>query len=201
MNHVRLASKKDQDQITNLRLKEFGRSKDFKLLKPGLLKWNEIDNNNNVIEVLHKGNEVIGTIRVILVFNKKEAIHFIECEPPVKLSFPALVFNSAVTKKAYQGIGINQILRYYCLTAAMDQDINIVMSPIYQKATRIKFMKKLGYQCHTLTHSWQKKLLPNSPRELAVLNRNQFSNAIKIIEKSIPKLIQEYPWYGAPIIF
>ncbi|MBT6341624.1 MAG: hypothetical protein HOJ48_20265 [Desulfobacula sp.] len=201
MNHIRLVSEQDQDKITNLRLKEFSRSKDFKLLKPELLKWNEIDNKNNVIAVLHEGCEVIGTIRVIPVFNKKEATHFLECDLPVKIDFPALVFNSAVTKKAYQGIGVNQILRYYCLTAAIEQDINVVMSPIYQKATRIKFMKKLGYQCHTLTHSWQKKLLPNSPRELAVLNRNQFSNAIKIIEKSIPKLIQKYPWYGAPIIF
>ncbi|MBC8440580.1 MAG: hypothetical protein H8D87_12995 [Deltaproteobacteria bacterium] len=201
MNQIRIASEKDHDKITDLRLTEFSRSKDFKLLKPELLKWNEIDDNNNVIEVLHKGNEVIATIRVIPVFNKKQATHVLECDLPVKISFPALVFNSAVTKKSYQGKGLNQILRYYCLIAAIDHDINTVMSPIYQTAPRIKFMKKLGYQCHTLAHSWQTKLFPNSPRELAVLNRNQFSNAIKIIEKSIPQLIKNYPWYGVPITF
>jgi len=60
-------------------------------------------------------------------------------------------------------------------------------------------MKKLGYKCHALTSSWQTKLMPNSPRELAVLKRNQMETAIKILEKSISGLIETYPWQGSLI--
>ncbi len=201
MGHIRVATENDKNQVTDLRMNEFKRSRDFKLLKPELLNWSAVDDNNQVMGIWDDQDLLISTLRLILVKNKDEASHFLECELPVAIKFPGLVFNSAATEQSNRRRGLNQLLRYYALQAAIDHDIQMLLSPVYQKAPRMDFMRKLGYQCHTMKHSWQTKLAPNSPRELAILRKSQMGKAIEIIQNKIPDLIKAYPWQGGKISF
>jgi hypothetical protein len=199
MKQIRLASAEDGCEITDLRIKEFKNSKDFELLKPEQLYWNSTDDFHTVIGIWGENQKIIATLRLIRVNDLQETCDRLEADIPVNVSFPGLVFNAAATRKSYRRQGFNQLLRYYCIKAAMEHRIQCLFSPVYQTAPRVAFMKKLGYSCHVLTNTWQTKLAPHCPRVLAVLEQERFLTALKILEKTIPDLIKKYPWKGDAI--
>ncbi len=199
MKQIRIACARDREQITDLRLKEFNRSRDFKLLKPELLHWSQTDDTHTVLGVWDEHREIIATLRLIRTTHVQETRDRLKSDIPVEIGFPCLIFNSAATRQACHRQGFNQLLRYYAIRAARDHQIRHLLSPGYQTAPRITFMEKLGYTFHILTHTWQTKLAPFSPRILGVLGYDQFPAAMDILEKSIPHLIDTYPWTGKPI--
>lgn len=200
MKQIRVASEKDSDQIADLRLTEYQRSKDFKLVNTDFLKWSEIDRKCPVIGVFNGKDEAIATILLTVVRSTQSAVKAIEYNLPTEISFPAFVFSRAATKKSYRKMGFNQLLRYYCIKAAIDYNINSLLSPVFKHAPRTTFMKEIGYRFYTPLETSQTKLIPVNIRKLAILERSKMEYAIKIIEKKIPNLIEEYPWQGKSII-
>ncbi len=199
MKQTRKAHTRDAKAITNLRIEEFGRAADFKLLKPELLVWNETDETQAVIGVWNENNKAIATMRLVQVADRTRAETVLEADLPFGIKYPGLVFNASATHKNYRRHGFNQLLRYYCIRFAKSMGIKSLLSPVYQKASRITFMKKLGYTCHELEGTWQTKLEPNSPRMLCILEADRFDKALYIIGKTVPGLILEYPWSGRPV--
>ncbi|MCA1794817.1 MAG: hypothetical protein LC660_13295 [Desulfobacteraceae bacterium] len=199
MKHIGLVSAEDSFEITDLRIKEFKNARDFELLKPEQLYWNNTDEANPVIAVWDESQKIIATLRLIRVNDLRETSNMLEADIPVKVSFPGLVFNAAATRKSFRTQGFNQLLRYYCIQAAMGHKIQCLFSPVYQTAPRVAFMEKLGYSCHVFTNTWQNKLAPHCPRVLAVLEQDRFLTALFILEKAIPDLIKRFPWKGNPI--
>lgn len=112
-----------------------------------------------------------------------------------------MVFNSAVTRLDYRGIGLNQLLRYHFLKFALEAKIQSLLSPMYKGAPRIRFMKALGYQFTVPSLSWQTKLRPKAKRILGVLTRAMMPQAIDLIETQRYEIIKSYPWTGNPIQF
>lgn len=199
MKQIRIASAKDKKEVTALRTREFDRSKNFKLLKPGLLHWNHTDDAHTVLGIWNEHQEIIATLRLIRVANLQEAVKRLEADIPIAIHFPCLIFNSAATRQDYHRQGLNQLLRYYSIRAAQTHHIQHLISPVYLNAPRLALMEKLGYTFHEPPHTWQTKLAPYSPRILAVLEKNRFAPARDILEKAIPHLIDTYPWTGEPI--
>ena len=199
MKQIRKAHRRDAKAITDLRIEEFGRSDDFNLLKPELLIWNEIDEAHTVIGVWNENNKAIATMRLVQVADRPQAETVLESTLPLGIKYPGLVFNASATHKNYRRQGFNQLLRYYCIRFAEFMGIQSLLSPVYQKAPRITFMKSLGYICHELERTWQTKLEPKSPRMLCILEAGRFEKALCIIEQSVPGLIREYPWAGPPV--
>ncbi|HCY86808.1 MAG TPA: hypothetical protein DHV36_16885 [Desulfobacteraceae bacterium] len=196
MKHIRKALPQDADAITELRIREFSRSADFKLLKPEALQWGPVDEAQTVIGVWNGRNQAIATMRMVRVDDADQATDILECALPPVLNYPGLVFNAAATLADYRRQGFNQLLRYYCIRYARSMGIRSLLSPVYQSAPRIGFMKQLGYVCHDLSDSWQTKLKPNSPRILCVLDSGRFDAALALIETTVPELIRDYPWQG-----
>ena len=196
MKHIRKAVPQDADDITELRVREFSRSADFKLLKPEKLQWGPVDEAQTVIGVWNDRGRAIATMRMVRVDDADQASDVLESGLPATLRYPGLVFNSAATLADYRRQGFNQLLRYYCIRYARSMGIKSLLSPVYQSAPRIGFMKQLGYVCHDLYDSWQTKLKPNSPRILCVLDSAEFDTALPLIESTVPELIRDYPWQG-----
>jgi hypothetical protein len=199
MKQIRMAIARDQKEITALRIQEFGRSRNFKLLKPELLHWNDFDDTHTVLGIWNDHQEVIATLRLVRVTDLGEAVRQLEADIPVKIGFPCLIFNSAATRQDHHRQGFNQLLRYYSIQAAMAHDIRHLISPVYLNAPRLALMEKLGYTFHEPSRTWQTKLAPYSQRILAVMGRSLFPSALKFLEQSIPHLITAYPWTGRPI--
>lgn len=200
MKQIRTACAHDKQVITDLRITEFNRSRDFKLLKPERLHWNETDDTHTVLGVWGEDGSLIATLRLIRVNHVQEARERLEADMPVEIRFPCLIFNSAATRQACHRRGFNQLLRYHAIQAAQTNQIRCLLSPVYQTAPRVMFMEKLGYRFHVLTHTWQTKLAPYSPRILGILENEQFPAAMDLLQNSIPHLIDTYPWTGEPIV-
>jgi hypothetical protein len=199
MKQIRIAAARDKKEITALRLQEFARSRNFELLKPELLHWNDVDDKNTVIGVWNDHQEVIATLRLIRVSNMEEAVTQVEADIPVEIRFPCLIFNSAATRQDHHRQGFNQLLRYYSIQAAQAHHIRHLISPVYLNAPRLTLMKRLGYTFHEPPRTWQTKLAPYTPRVLAVLAQTRFDTACDILKKSISHLIAAYPWTGRAI--
>lgn len=200
MKQIRIATLTDKNEVTALRIQEFDRSRNFKLLKPQLLQWNDIDDTHTVLGVWNEHREVIATLRLIRVMDLQEAVMRLEADIPVEIGFPCLIFNSAATRQDHHRKGFNQLLRYYSIQAAQAHDIQHLISPVYLNAPRLALMEKLGYTFHDPPHTWQTKLAPYSQRVLAIMERPSFASALAYLEKSIPHLITAYPWTGNPIV-
>ena len=199
MQQICLACTDDGNSIAQLRIEEFNRSSDFKLLKPQLLEWGKMDEQHEVVVVWDKGHGPAATMRFVRVDDEYQASQVIEADLPPGIAFPAVVFNAAATRKSHRGRGINQLLRYHGILAALEQGIQSLLSPVYQSAPRYEFLQELGYVCHEMTHTWQTKLAPRSPRMLCVLDRADFLPALARLESSSRDLINQVPWTGPPL--
>ncbi|MGD8846204.1 MAG: hypothetical protein PVI54_11865 [Desulfobacteraceae bacterium] len=200
MKLIRQAHRQDRDRINALRIEEFQRSAQFTLVKPEALKWNHCD-DTSVVLAAWDGPCAVATMRAVVISDLEQAESCVQCIVPAYTGFPALVFNSAATHWDYRGIGLNQLLRYHFLKIAMDYTIQSLLSPMYEGAPRIRFMKALGYQFTTPPLSWQKKLNPKATRILGILSRAMMPQAVKIIETQRHEIINAYPWKGRPVRF
>jgi hypothetical protein len=195
MKCIRQASRQDFNQINALRIREFQRSAQFKLIKPEKLKWNQCDDVSIVLAAWDVDNAV-ATMRAVIVCDTGEAENCVQCIIPKYTPFPAMVFNNAATHLDYRGIGLNQLLRYHFLKIALGTGIQSLLSPMYEGAPRIKFMKALGYSFTIPPLSWQNKLEPKAARILGVLVRERMSHAIDLIKTQRRDIIASYPWKG-----
>lgn len=198
MKHIRLTSRQDLNQINELRIREFQRSAQFTLIKPEKLKWDHCDDTSIVLSAWD-GAQAVATMRAVVVSDTAEAEFCVQCIVPKHTHFPAMVFNSAATDMEYRGIGLNQLLRYHFLKIALDTGIQCLLSPIYQGAPRIQFMKALGYGFTIPPLSWQNKLGPKAVRILGLLAREKMSHAIELIKDQRADIITSYPWEGKPV--
>ena len=200
MKMIRQAHRQDRDQINARRIREFQRSAQFTLIKPEKLKWNHCDDTSIVLSAWD-GPCAVATMRAVAVSNAAQAESCLQCIVPAHIDFPAMVFNSAATHWDYRGIGLNQLLRYHFLKIAMGCEIQSLLSPMYEGAPRIRFMKALGYQFITPPLSWQKKLNPKATRILGILGRAMMPQAMNLIKTQRHEIINAYPWKGKSVQF
>lgn len=196
MQCTRQATSKDGKAISRLRINEFRRSKDFDLLLADKLKWNQLDDHQTVLAVWNHNNEPISTMRAVVVYDSIDAQDRLKCSVPDSLAFPAIVFNAAATQKENRGAGLNQVIRYHYLQAAIRDGIETILSPIYLGAPRINFMKSLGYHFVSPEKNWQTKLLPKNERILGFLPRYEMRHAINYLKAHRGEAIDAYPWRG-----
>ena len=200
MKMIRRATFDDQSAISLLRIQEFKRANEFKLVKPECLLWDRHDEENVVLGAWD-GPEPVSTMRAVLVRNSAQATQSLQCTVPAQISYPAIVLNSGATQLGYRGTGLNSALRYYVLEAAIWDKIKTIIGPIYQGAPRTNFMQKLGYVFMTPTKSWQNKLSPKKVRMLALLKEARFHQAAMLIKTRRADILREFPWSGEPIHF
>ena len=196
MKCIRRATSQDSEIINRLRINEFRRSTEFDLLLADQLKWNRCDDRQIVLAAWADRQTAVSTMRAVVVSDAPEALESVQCSLPGQLPFPALVFNSAATHMDYRRQGLNQAIRYYFLRAAIRCGIKAILSPIYEGAPRIDFMKSLGYRFRTPEKSWQTKLAPKKERILGVLPRNRMGRAIDYLRTHRNEVLQAYPWWG-----
>ena len=198
MKYIRQANRQDHEQIDALRIREFQRSAQFTLVQPERLLWNHCDDAALVLSAWD-GPCAVATMRAVVVNDATEAESCVQCVVPPDTGFPAMVFNNAATHWDYRGIGLNQLVRYYFLKIALDNQIQSLLSPMYEGAPRIRFMHDLGYTFKIPPLSWQNKLNHKAIRILGVLARSRMLQAIDFIETHRHEIIKAYPWKGERI--
>lgn len=201
MKYIRRANHSDKEAISRLRINEFRRSSEFDLLLADQLRWNACDDGNIVLAAWNDQNEVVSTMRAMVVEDAANACDCLQCSVPDHIGYPAIVFSAAATHNTHRGQGLNQAIRYYYLLAALRCGIENILSPIYEGAPRIDFMRALGYEFVTPEKNWQTKLLPKSRRILGILPRAEMGRAVEYLRKHRSEVLAAYPWRGAPFRF
>ena len=199
MRQIRKALKEDKHIIEDLRISEFNRSNEFKLLRPEKMLWSEKDDTNIILVVFDENGTAISTMTGVTVYNTNETEDIISCSIPDTLQFPAMIFTSAATFKPLRRMGFNQLTRYYFLSYGLVSNIQTFISPVYKNAPRIKFMEMLGYEFVIPERNWQTKLNPLSERQLGLLEASKIPNALSVIKQYKGHIIDEYPWQGEPL--
>jgi len=140
MKHIKVATGKDRTIVENLRISEFQRSTEFKLLQPEKLLWSKTDDQNIVLVVMDENMTALATMRGITVNDHTTAENMLQCSMPDTVQFPAMVFSRAATLKSFRKQGFNQLVRLYFIKYALKNNIETLLSPVYSKAPRIEFM-------------------------------------------------------------
>ena len=200
MRHIRRALREDKNIIEEIRISEFNRSTEFKLLRPEKLLWSEIDDNSIVLVVFDENNTAISTMMGITTHNTNETEDIINCSVPDIVKFPAMLFTSAATLEPFRRMGLNQLLRYYFLLYASKNNIQTFISPVYKSAPRVKFMKMMGYEFVAPERNWQTKLDPRSERQLGLLDSSKIPHALSTIEFYKKDTLNKYTWQGEPLV-
>lgn len=198
MKLIRQAARRDNVQINALRIREFQRSAQFTLIRPEKLLWNDCD-DDAIVLAAWDGPCAVATMRAVVVNTTAEAESCVQCTVAAETDLPVMIFTSAATHWDYRGIGLNQLLRYHFLKIALDNKIQALLSPMYEGAPRIRFMKDLGYKFNIPRLSWQNKLNPKATRILGVLERARMPQAVDFIETHRNDIIKAYPWKGKHI--
>jgi hypothetical protein len=168
------------------------------LIRPEKLLWDDCD-DNSIVLAAWDGPCAVATMRAVVGSNPLQAENCAQCMVPRDLGYPAMIFTNAATHWDYRGIGLNQLLRYHFLQIAMNHTIQVLLSPMYEGAPRIRFMQSLGYEFTIPPLSWQYKLSPRATRILGVLRRTEMPMAIEMIAAQRSAVIEAYPWKGKAV--
>ena len=198
---TRSASYKDKDDVSHLRITEFNRSSEFSVREQDKLVWSSKDDIGSVLTIWEKKDQIIATMRAMRVIGKAEAEECLSCSVHETVNYPVVVFNNAATRIEYRNRGLNQVLRYHFIEAALRSDVQTLISPVYEGAPRVKFMESIGYTFKVPERNWQTKLNVHSRRILAMLKNEDFQEALNLLKARRLEIIQEYPWYGEKITF
>lgn len=113
MKCIRRATRTDATEIYSLRLSEYMRAEEFRLVEPTVLVWNERDDRDVVLAAWDQRGHAISTMRGGIARDKREAEERIKCELPNEYVFPSLLLDRGATKEEYRGKALNAALRYY----------------------------------------------------------------------------------------
>lgn len=196
IRQIRQATRQDRKKVENLRISEFNRSTEFTLVQPEKLLWSKTDDKNIVLLIQDDKGAALSTMRGITVQGHAAAENLLKCTVPQDVRFPVMIFTSAATLKPFRRRGFNQLLRLYLIKCAMNNNIETLISPVYQNAPRIQLMASLGYEFIIPEKNWQKKLNHHSERQLGILTSDKFKDAIAMIEQHNAQLIGLCPWHG-----
>jgi hypothetical protein len=202
MKCVRRALRSDGEAISFLRLTEFKASRHFAVLEEEKLIWNEEDEKSIVVAAWDPDGKAVSTMRATKVRNREEAENWLHCSAANEMTYPALVFSNAATRGDHRNMALNQLIRHHLLSAALRSGIKTQVSPVFDGAPRIEFMKVLGYKFVVPASNWQTKLdYRGKQRILGIIDHSKMESALATLKRMRADILDMYPWHGVPIDF
>lgn len=201
MKCIRRATRADAAEIYSLRLSEYMRAEEFRLVEPTRLLWNERDDHDVVLAAWDGDGKAISTMRGGIARDKQEAEERIRCTLPDAYTFPSLLLDRGATKEEHRGRALNSALRYHFFLAILDLPVHSVLGAVYAKAPRVNTMMSLGYTLFAPARNRQTHLLPSRPLLITYLQQSKIQDACGRLRALARSALDEYPWWGDPIQF
>jgi hypothetical protein len=197
---IRLATPADAAAIGALRVEAFEGSSDFSIANVRFieqLRWTDEDDAVDVIAAW-RGNKPVATMRLQVIADRHHAAEYAAglMPPADHVEWPALALARVATHASCGRTGLNSLIRYYFLEAALASEARRLYSYVVLGAARTKLMASLGYQFLTRSDS-DPDLASQRPWALAWLDLpGQGKQALALLERQISSTGQEYPWVG-----
>src|SRR5262245_44865315 len=199
-NCTRLATRADATAIGALRLEAYKSSPDFRVTNAQFierLKWTDEDDAATVLAVWHKG-QPIATSRIQWIHDRHHLSTFSSgvIPPPDHVEWPALATARGATHASHSRRGLNSLLRYYFLDAALGCRVRRMYGYVVVGAARTKLLTALGYE-FTPRSGQDPDLASQRPWVLTSIDLHERGQqAISLLDGMLSALKQEYPWVG-----
>jgi predicted N-acetyltransferase YhbS len=197
---IRLATPADAAAIGVLRVEAFEGSSDFRIANARFvekLRWTDEDDAAEVIAAWRE-NEPVATMRLEVLSDPRHAAEYAAglLPPADHVEWPALALARVATHASCRRSGLNSLVRYYFLEAALASGARRLYSYVVLGGARTKLMSALGYQFLTRPDV-DPDLASQRPWALAWLDLpGQGKQALAVLERQISSTRQEYPWVG-----
>ena len=201
MNCIRRATRDDAPEINSLRLAEYSRAKEFTLVEPALLTWNERDDQDVVLAAWDERRHAISTMRGGIARDRRQAEDKLKCTLADDYLFPSLILDRAATSKDHRGGGLNSALRYYFFFSILGLPVFSVLGAVYEHAPRVKTMEELGYRISTLCLKVQTHVQSDLSLFVTYLEHSKIRDACDRLRVMAQSPIADYPWCGDPLEF
>jgi predicted N-acetyltransferase YhbS len=197
---IRLATRADAAAIGTLRVEAFEGSPDFRIANARFveqLRWTHEDDAADVISAWRE-NKPVATMRLEVISDRHHLTEYAAglMPPADHVEWPALALARVATHSSCSRTGLNSLIRYYALQAALASEARRLYSYVVLGAARTKLMESLGYQFLTRSDD-DPDLASQRPWALAWLDLpGQGKQALALLEGQISATRQEYPWVG-----
>ena len=197
---IRLATQADAAAIGTLRVEAFEGSADFSIANARFieqLRWTDKDDAVDVISAWRE-NKPVATMRLEVISDRHHLTEYAAglLPPADHVEWPALALARVATHSSCSRTGLNSLIRYYALQAALASEARRLYSYVVLGAARTKLMVSLGYQFLTRSDG-DPDLASQRPWALAWLDLpGQGKQALALLERQISATRQEYPWVG-----
>jgi GNAT superfamily N-acetyltransferase len=191
----------DAEALFTLRAHEYGRAAEFEMLYPEMLRWDDHDETGIVLGIRHEG-ELVATLRGVIAMDRPAAEELFCCSVALTPDhFPALMFGRGATSARFQRQGLNALLRLYVLRAVEAEGtcLGSSLALPYEGAPRVNLLKSLGYDIHRPTSTWDVEARERTPMLLAVLPRERFAGALRMLEEMSQASLARFPWTDEPL--
>lgn len=201
---IRLALRHEASLVQELRRQCYANSSDF-LTNSNvheLVNWNKDDEASQVLTVWDD-NKLIATMRVEILSDWFHArLAFDGCTPPIDhRSWPALNLARGSTLIDLRKSGLNSLMRYYALEAALEAGYERLYGYVAVGGMRTRFMQEMGYQFYYAREGHSQ--LPSQYRwAIAWLDLSTHGEqALQILKDRLQTELRDFPWIGARIHF
>jgi hypothetical protein len=199
MKTVRIVNRDSAEQIAALRIECYSNAREFRLLQPECLIWNELD-DKGVVLAAFDSEEPVSTTRGLLVFSARDAEDVMGCEVDLPSSeFPALILGRGATRPDAARMGLHSVLRYYFIGSIIGSPIQSMLGMVYSGAPRTHLMQQIGYTLRKAPRVWDPEVEALQDVLVGHLPAAAFHSARTVLETLVDPALREYAWVGEEI--
>lgn len=166
------------DAIEKLRKEAYERAPEFQIANKNAWAWTDADAKGHVLAAWDREGNLLSTMRGIYAHNRSEAEEAIECTMPLAASwFPTIILEKAATDARRANKGLNALLRFVFIEAALQHKLGSVTGAVFEGAPRIKTLVELGYQISPVERMWDPNFNDHKPVHLVALPRKEMAMA------------------------
>jgi hypothetical protein len=197
-----LAGAADAPAISALLLAQYQAAREFRLLRPDRLLWDGVQGAGAVGAGWDEGGRLVATMRARIVGSAAAAEAALDVSVDVpQACFPAVILSRAATAPGLARTGINSLLRWHLLRAALAQGARGALGLVYETAPRLTLMSAIGYRFASPARVWDPEVEPRNPPLLAWLSEDDLPPAVAVLEERVRDAVAAWPWRGpAPVI-
>jgi hypothetical protein len=183
--------------IEALRRSAYLRAPEFDVLKAAAYEWTQNDDRGHVLAVWDDDASALATMRGTVVAGRDEAEALLECTVPLDTTlFPALLLERGATCSDRSCAGLNTLMRYYFIEAAIRCDLCSIIGAVFEGAPRLRILTALGYVFAVPESMWDENLAPRTPLVIATLGHAQMSRACTLLQDLLDNVQKHFPWCG-----
>jgi hypothetical protein len=199
---VGLAAAADAPAISALLLAQYRAAREFRLLRPDLIAWDGVQGAGGVTAGWDATGRLVATMRARLVGSAEAAERLLDVSVALPADcFPAVILSRAATAPGFSRTGINSLLRWHLLRAAVGQGARSALGLVYEAAPRLTLMTAIGYRFIAPARVWDPEVAPLNPPLLAWLSQDDLPAAVAALEDRVRDAVRAWPWRGpAPIL-